>query len=58
MTDQFFRDVLEWFMCSDPWVAAADLYERIETELDAEAVRRGFTDWVDAYHHFMKGEKV
>jgi hypothetical protein len=52
MTGEVFRDLLTWFMCSDPWPSDAGAHDRIERWLDAQANKRGFRDWLDAYHCF------
>ncbi len=50
MTKQFFRDLLDWFMVSDPWTLDYEAEYRLQVELDKEAKRRGYQDWVVAYH--------
>ena len=55
MKDRLFRDLLDWFMVSDPWPLGRWAHDRIEDLLNAESHGRGFTDWVVAYHEFKEG---
>lgn len=52
MTDRMFRDLLDWFMVSDPWPLDRAAHARIEDALNAEAGARGFDGWVEAFHRF------
>lgn len=54
MTDRQFGLVLSMFMCSDP--SSLDLAEDVELEefLDEESQRRGYLDWIDAYHRIPR----
>jgi len=45
------REILDWFMCSDPWPADEKAHEIIESWLQEECKRRGYKDWVAAYHN-------
>lgn len=53
MTDKEFRQVLDWYMCSDPWPAGEHNQTIISDWIAREATQRGFTDWVDAYHRHL-----
>ncbi len=44
------RDVLDWWMVSDPWPLPADQSDRIESRIQAASIEAGYTDWVSAYH--------
>jgi len=52
MGDKLFRALLNWYMCSDPWPTTAGEHRTITAFLDAEAKRRGYENWVVAYHEF------
>jgi hypothetical protein len=52
MTDTQFRALLDLVMCSDPWPVNAANQVIVWVWMDIESIRRGYTDWVDAYHHF------
>jgi len=54
MSDQMFRDLLDWFMVSDPWALDSKVQRRIEEALNSESTIRGFDGWVVAYHEFEK----
>ncbi len=54
MNKVFFRDLLDWFMVSDPWPLDHDAETRIQNELDKEAIRRDYKDWIIAYHEMEK----
>lgn len=59
MTNQEFRAVLDWHMCSDPWPVEPDgegNQATITAWLNREAQERGFDSWVDAYHERGKEE--
>ena len=47
-----FRALLVLIMCSDPWPVDDRNQELIEAMANREAIERGFTGWVDAYHKF------
>ena len=51
MNDKQYRAFLNLLMCSDPWPtpdAAED--ETLKDFADAEAVKRGYSDWIVAFH--------
>ena len=52
MKDQIFRDLLDWFMISDPWPGDLAMMARLEGFLNEESCNRGFGSWVHAYHEF------
>ncbi len=54
MNKQFFRDLLDWFMAADLWTLDWEAEGRIEKELNKEAVRRGYRNWIEAYHKMKK----
>ena len=49
MNDTEFSAVMALVMCSDPWPDGVDR-KVIERLLDHESTKRGYTDWIDAYH--------
>jgi hypothetical protein len=53
MSDQEFRAVLDWWMCSDPWPVNPDGKDNQKTIgkwLEREAKQRGWTDLIEAFH--------
>ena len=50
--DQIFRDLLDLYMCSDPWPMDQASHDRITAILNDEAKERDFPSWVEAYHNF------
>ena len=49
-----FRAFLDLMMCCDPWpVAENGNHETMVFFADMEAVSRGFTYWIDAYHNHV-----
>ena len=57
MSDEQYRALLDLMMCSDPWPVTGDDTENqvLVTELaNTEAVKRGYENWVDAYHEHNK----
>lgn len=52
MSDEGFRAFLELFMVSDLWPLAPESHTAAEDVLDDESRKRGFMDWIDAYHSF------
>lgn len=59
-TDQEFRDLLDWYMCSDPWPVKESVENtsnsRMRIMLDDEAKARGYGNWVTAYHDKTLGD--
>jgi len=57
LTDQEFRAMLDWYMCSDPWpVEPEEGSQKIITALlNSEAFVRGYDTWVGAYHALPRG---
>ncbi len=58
MDNQFYRDLLDWFMVSDPWTLDYHAEIRIQKELDKEAIRRGYDGWIEAYHEIKRENNV
>jgi hypothetical protein len=66
LSDQVFRDLLDWYMCSDPWPVLlprqpggprltdvdSENHARITQFLDEQAKLFGFDNWVTAFHRF------
>jgi hypothetical protein len=61
LNDQTFRDLLDWFMCSDPWpvrkghgspLTDDEHHARVTTFLDEQSKLFGFENWVVAFHNF------
>jgi len=52
VADEAFRVLLDWFMVSDPWPLEAKQQGMMLAFLNAEASKRGYDDWVHAYHEF------
>lgn len=52
LSHQQFVAVLEWFMVSDPWPLSETTHNIMLNLLNAEAEKRGYANWVDAYHRF------
>ena len=52
MNDTEYRAFLDLMMCSDPWPIDDDGidHELLEAFADAQAKKRGFTCWIEAYH--------
>jgi len=64
MTDREFRAFLDLLMCSDPWPVDggghADVGDGgqsvLEALADRESGKRGFGEWIEAYHDFVPAE--
>lgn len=63
LPDQLFRDLLDWYMCSDPWpvckrgtprLTDAEHAQRITAFMEEQSKLHGFDNWVVAYHQHMK----
>ena len=52
MGNKEYRALLDLIMCSDPWPVPDENQKIIEILADKEAMRRGFNNWVIAYHKF------
>lgn len=53
MSDKEFHAFMSLLMCSDPW--PTDCENEMDTMKDLankEAVKRGYTDWIEAIHKF------
>ena len=51
MNDELYRTLLSLWMCSDPWPLSEVERDVFEAALQEEAERRGFKDFIDAYHN-------
>lgn len=47
---QEFGTLCDWLMASDPFPLSTSKRKRIEAMLNDEAERRGYDDWIQAYH--------
>lgn len=71
--DQTYRDLLDWFMCSDPWPVTITKapgdpnrgsttdqgnHERITLFMDEQARARGYASWVEAFHGFKPVSEI
>ena len=53
MEDYVYRDMLDWFMCSDPWPDwVNETY--ILRYLNEQAEVRGYDSWVVAFHELPR----
>ncbi len=56
MSDNEFKAFMTLLMCSDPWPVPdqgeGDGEAVLKELAEQEAVKRGYTDWISAYHHF------
>ena len=50
MTDIELRAFLDLLMCSDPSPVTEDQDKILRDFADRESQRRGFSEWIDAYH--------
>lgn len=50
LSDNDLSTLLAWLMVSDPWALSDGHRDRMIRMLNDEAERRGFEDWIDAYH--------
>lgn len=57
MNDKQYRAFLDLMMCSDPWPVldqgCGDGQPELNALADSEAAKRGFEDWIEAYHKFV-----
>ncbi len=49
-----FREILDWFMCSDPWPDSNQSQKVIVDWLNKLSVVSGYENWVVAYHEYGK----
>lgn len=49
MDDYEFYDFLALMMCSDPWPDSVNR-DTLEAFADRESVKRGYDDWIEAFH--------
>lgn len=54
MTDLQFRYFLDLIMVSDPWPLDVKAGEELIALANEESVKRGFENWIYAYHKHMK----
>ena len=52
MSDEGFSCLCELLMVSDPWPLSCVAERYLKEEADREARKRGFCDWIEAYHKF------
>ncbi len=52
MNDFEFFDFLALMMCSDPWPDSVHR-ENLANFADAESRKRGYDDWIEAFHHHI-----
>jgi hypothetical protein len=53
ISDLAFRSLLDLFMASDPWPLDDDKSRGVLFGfICAEASKRGYSDWIEAYHDF------
>ena len=53
VADDAFRVLLDWYMLADPWPLSDRAHGMMFGFLTAEANKRGYETWVDAYHDFQ-----
>lgn len=58
MDDEQFRMLLDLWMVSDPWPLSDDANVTLTRMLDAESERRGYDNYVVAYHEFRVSEET
>ncbi len=58
MINQQYRDLLDWFMVSDPWPLTTEQHDRVEAMLDKEALTRGYENWIVAYHEVTREDEL
>ena len=56
MNDAEFVLFLALLMVSDPWPLSDAAKDVLETLADRESVKRGYENWIVAYHEFKKEE--
>ena len=54
ISDAMFRDLLDWFMVSDPWPLDQAAHTRLHLALDEASKLRGYENWVVAYHEMPR----
>ena len=52
MTNMQFRAFLDLMMVSDPWPLDPQANKTLEEFADAESKKRGYEEWITAYHEF------
>jgi len=51
MEDYEYRAFLDLMMCSDPWPVPDNVGQQLlEAFADDQAKKRGFDNWIEAYH--------
>lgn len=50
-----FRSFLDLLMVSDPWPLDEPAKQRLVGFAEVESQRRGFSDWIEAYHYHWRG---
>jgi len=56
ISDKAFRALLDLYMVSDPWPLEPGDNAVVFAFLCAEAQKRGYSAWTEAYHEFEPGE--
>lgn len=56
ISDDAYRVLLDLYMVADPWPLTDEANGIMFAFMDAEAHKRGFDTWVDAYHEFKVGD--
>ena len=57
MNDNQYRVFLDLMMVSDPWPLEKADGEILTRLADNEANRRGYENWIVAYHEHLRGER-
>jgi hypothetical protein len=57
IADDAFRVLLDWFMVADPWPLSENDWAMMFGFLTAEANKRGYDSWTEAYHEFEVGKQ-
>jgi hypothetical protein len=50
MTREFYKAVLDMFMCADPWPLSKKEHSDMLYYLNQKARDFGYNDWLEAYH--------
>lgn len=59
ISDDALRELLDLFMASDPWPLEGDRDRSVLFGfICAETARRGYDDWIEAYHDFEPNAEV
>ena len=59
ISDDALRELLDLFMVSDPWPLEGHRTQGLLFGfICAETAKRGYDDWIEAYHHFERDGQV